>query len=97
MLDTSNIPKEELPKAMYEEATTSWTEKFNSLIYQITIQEDLARAYEYYIKNCDSVIDSNYYDQVFQMTTYLITINEGKLKTYRQLLNLLRCRPKEVE
>lgn len=97
MLDTSNIPEEELPKAMHEEAMMSWTEKFNSLIYQITIQEGLARAYEYYIKNCDEVIDSNYYDQVFQMTTYLITVNEGKLKTYRQLLNLLRCRPKEVE
>lgn len=95
MLDTSNIPEEELSKAMHEESMKSWTKYFNNLVSQIDYYRTMEKTYDDYIEKYTPETASSYYDVALRMTIELISIHKEKLKLYEKLVLLFRHRPKE--
>ena len=95
MLDTSNIPEEELPKAMYEESMKSWTKYFNNLVDQIDYYKTMEIMCEDYIEKYNPETISSYYDDVCRMAMNLISVHKEKLKLYEKLVLLFRHQPKD--
>ena len=98
MLDTSNVPVEELPKAICKEAMKSCTKYFNylvnNLVNKIDHHKELVKMYENNIKKY--ILETlSYYNNVFHIMIDLIFVHKEKIKLYEELVLLLRHQLKD--
>ncbi len=94
MLDTRNIPKEELAEAMYQECLRGWNETYSSALKSFCYEYD-------YVEKCKNIIDDlaskQDYTQVAYVMSDLAHSSSRLHDSAMRLVHLTSLKPKKPE